>query len=99
MIIGNGDIASVLKDRKSRLYFASGVSNSHEKRESEFTREKNLLLKQDRKLHLVYFSTLAVFYGDNRYVKHKRYMEELIRQENGIYANLFKLQSGGFIAD
>jgi hypothetical protein len=81
MIIGNGDIASALTDRKDRLYFASGVSNSQEMRESQYTREKNLLLRQGRKAHIVYFSSLAVFYGDNRYVQHKRQMEDLIKQE------------------
>jgi len=81
MIIGSGDIASALKDHKNRLYFASGVSNSAETRESEYEREKRLLLKQKRNLHLVYFSTLAVFYGNNRYVRHKLDMEALIRQE------------------
>ena len=81
MIIGSGDIASVLPRRADRLFFASGVSNSLEKRESEFQREKNLLLKQNRKSHLVYFSTLAVFYGDNRYVKHKLEVEDLIRSQ------------------
>lgn len=80
-IVGHGDIASVLKDKKNRLFFASGVSNSREIRETEYSREKNLLLKQNRKAHLVYFSTLAVLYGNNRYVKHKREMEELIKQE------------------
>ena len=80
-IVGNGDMASVLTDRKDRLYFASGVSNSQEKREAQYTREKNLLLKQDRKMHIVYFSSLAVFYGNNRYVKHKQQMEKLIKQE------------------
>ncbi|MBI2009522.1 NAD(P)-dependent oxidoreductase [Candidatus Saccharibacteria bacterium] len=81
MIIGNGDIASVLPDNKKRLFFASGVSNSRETRESEYAREKKLLLKQNRKAHVVYFSTLAVLYGNNRYVQHKREMEELIKQE------------------
>ena len=81
MIIGHGDIASVLPHKRDRLFFASGVSNSRETRESEYRREKNLLLKQNRKAHIVYFSTLAVLYGDNRYVKHKREMEELIKQE------------------
>ncbi|HLG90828.1 MAG TPA: hypothetical protein VI336_01560 [Candidatus Saccharimonadales bacterium] len=81
MIVGHGDIASVLPKRKNRLFFASGVSNSRETRESEYAREKKLLLKQNRKSHLVYFSTLAVLYGDNRYVQHKREMEELIKQE------------------
>lgn len=81
VIIGSGDIASVLPNKKNRLFFASGVSNSLEKRESEYRRERNLLMKQDRKAHLVYFSTLAIFYGDNRYVKHKKDMEELIKVE------------------
>ena len=81
MIVGNGDIASALPSRRDRLFFASGVSNSREKRELEFRREKDLLLEQDRGAHLVYFSTLAVFYGDNRYVQHKKEMEELIKRE------------------
>src|SRR3990167_6074527 len=84
-IIGNGDIASVLPKRKDLLFFASGVSNSQEIRESEYRREKNLLLKQDRKAHIVYFSSLAVLYGNNRYVQHKREMEELIKIEFSKY--------------
>ena len=81
MIIGNGDIASALPDKKNRLFFASGVSNSQETRESEYRREKNLIFKQDRNSHIVYFSSLAVLYGKNRYVQHKREMEALIKQE------------------
>ncbi|OHA88491.1 MAG: hypothetical protein A2653_00970 [Candidatus Zambryskibacteria bacterium RIFCSPHIGHO2_01_FULL_43_25] len=81
MIIGNGDIASALPDKKNRLFFASGVSNSQETRESEYAREKTLLFKQDRNSHIVYFSSLAVLYGKNRYVQHKREMEALIKQE------------------
>lgn len=86
MIIGHGDIASVLPDKRNRLFFASGVSNSLEKRESQYRRERNLLLEQDRKSHLVYFSSLAVLYGKNRYVQHKREMEKLIKQEFSRYA-------------
>lgn len=81
MIIGHGDIASVLPNEKGRLFFASGVSNSQEKRESQYRREKNLLLEQDRKSHIVYFSSLAVLYGKTRYVEHKREMESLIKLE------------------
>lgn len=80
MIIGKGDIAKVLKDKKGFLYFASGVSNSGETRESEYKREKDLLLKQNKKLHVVYFSSLAVFCLQNRYVRHKIEMEELIKK-------------------
>ncbi len=79
MIIGHGDIASVLPDREDRLYFASGVSNSQEKRRSEYEREKKLLLCQDRYRHIVYFSSLSVFYSDTLYAQHKRRMEALVR--------------------
>ena len=81
MIIGNGDIASVLPKNDKKLFFASGVSNSQETRESEFQREKDLLLRQKREPHLIYFSSLAVLYGKNRYAKHKREMELLVKKE------------------
>ena len=80
MIIGKGDIASVLPDRKGFTFFASGVSNSQETRESEFTSEKNLLLQQPESTHLVYFSSLSIFYGKSRYVEHKKEMEDLVKQ-------------------
>jgi len=81
MIIGHGDIASVLKDREDLLFFASGVSNSQEIRESEYDRERDLLLAQPRSLRLVYFSSLRVFYPEtNRYTVHKKEMEQLIKE-------------------
>jgi len=80
MIIGKGDIASALKDRKDLLFFASGVSNSLEKRETEFNREKRLLLSQDRSKHIIYFGSLCVFYSKSRYARHKKEMEELVRK-------------------
>lgn len=80
MIVGDGDIASVLTDREDRLYFVSGVSNSQETRRSEYEREKKLLLSQDRYRHIVYVSTLAVFYTDTLYAQHKLRMERLIKQ-------------------
>ena len=85
MIIGHGDIASVLLDRDDRIYFASGVSNSREIRESEYEREVNLLLDQDKYKRLVYFSSLSIFYSDTRYTKHKRYMESLVRGNFGMW--------------
>jgi hypothetical protein len=47
-IVGNGDIASALKDlNKDRwIFFASGVSNSRETDEDEYAREMSLLLEQ-----------------------------------------------------
>lgn len=80
MIIGNGDVASAIVDKENRLYFASGVSNSGEARESEYQREIDLLMSQDRSRHIVYFGSLCIFYNDSRYTQHKKYMEELVRQ-------------------
>ncbi len=79
MIVGRGDIASVLTDRPDRIWFASGVSNSREARESEYHRELELLLKQDTSKHLVYFSSLSVFYSTGRYANHKWQMEALVK--------------------
>jgi len=90
MIIGNGDIASVLKDREDRLYFVSGVSNSAETRQSEYQREIDLLLKQDKTKHIVYVSSLCVFYLDSQYARHKRLMEDLIK-ENFKYYTIMRI--------
>ncbi len=80
MVIGSGDIASILQDKEGWIYFASGVSNSAETRQSEFEREINLLYRQPADQHIVYFSSLAVFSRTSPYFKHKRYMEELVKQ-------------------
>lgn len=85
MIIGNGDIAKVLVDRKDVIYFASGVSNSKEDRESEYEREMDLLATMPNDMHLVYISTLAIYYADSRYVQHKKAMEDLVRRCWGSY--------------
>lgn len=82
MIVGNGDIASALRevDRDDTVFFASGVSNSAETRESEFQRETDLLLKfQDDDRRLVYFSSLCVFYADTLYARHKKHMERMVK--------------------
>lgn len=80
MVIGHGDIASALIDREDRLFFAAGVSNSRETRETEYQREVRLFLSQDIHRHIVYFSSLCVFYTDTRYAQHKRIMEALVKR-------------------
>lgn len=80
MIAGNGDIAGVLKDRDDFIFFASGVSNSKETRDSEFVREINLLFEQNRRKHLVYFSSLSIFYSKTSYSQHKKSMEWLVKK-------------------
>src|SRR5665213_3242945 len=85
MIIGHGDIASVLPDREDLLFFASGVSNSGETRESEYDRELNLLMAQNKSSHIVYFSSLAILERDTRYTRHKRAMEAQVKFNFGHY--------------
>jgi UDP-2-acetamido-2,6-beta-L-arabino-hexul-4-ose reductase len=80
MVVGDGDIASVLPARDDLLFFASGVSDSSCVDEHRYDREARLLLSQDSRAHIVYFSSLAVFFADTRYTKHKRYMEVLVRE-------------------
>jgi len=83
MIIGAGDIASILVDRDGAIFFASGVSNSNEFRNEEFDREKNLLLKQDKTQCIFYFSSITIDYREkfekSRYLQHKLEMENLIK--------------------
>lgn len=87
MIIGRGLLAKALNvlDKPNYLFFASGVSNSNETNESEFKRERDLLLSTLKK-HLnkdlfLYFSTCSIYdtsVNQRLYVKHKMEMEKLI---------------------
>ncbi len=81
MIVGRGDIASVLNDRDGAIFFVSGVSNSNETRESEFMREIGLLDKQDKTKCIFYFSSITVddMGKNSQYLQHKRSMELLIK--------------------
>lgn len=83
MIVGKGDIASVLNDREGTIFFASGVSNSNEINDSEFMREMELLDKQDRTKCLFYFSSISVDdiqkVVGNKYLQHKLRMELLVK--------------------
>lgn len=73
-------MAGVLPDRDNLLFFASGVSNSAETRHYEYSREEDLLLQQDPDRHIIYFSSLAVFYSDTQYTRHKMFMEHLVKE-------------------
>jgi hypothetical protein len=81
MTIGNGDVASVLPDRDDYIWFASGVSNSQETRQSEFSKEKDLLFTfaDERDKRIVYFSSLSIFYKDSPYTRHKKKMEQYVK--------------------
>jgi hypothetical protein len=83
MIIGRGDIASILNDRDGVIFFASGVSNSSETRKSEFQRELNLLSNQDKTKCIFYFSSIAIDNKEklevSKYLQHKKQMEDYIK--------------------
>ncbi len=85
LIIGDGDIASVLKDREGALFFACGVSNSKNTDLREFKREKDLLLECPKSLCLFYFSTISIFYKESLYTNHKKRMELLIKSNFNNY--------------
>lgn len=79
MIIGKGDIATALNDREDVIFFASGVSNSKETSPDAFQRELRLLMNQPKDKHIVYFSSLCIYYAKTEYARHKRIMENTIR--------------------
>lgn len=83
MIIGKGDIASILVDRDGAIFFASGVSNSGEHRDTEFFREKELLSKQDKTKCIFYFSSITIDFKEkfnkSKYLQHKLEMENIIK--------------------
>jgi hypothetical protein len=83
MIVGRGDIASILNDREGAIFFASGVSNSLEKRESEYERERKLLSEQDKTKCIFYISSITIDNKEkfevSRYLQHKKEMEDYIK--------------------
>lgn len=87
MIVGKGLIASLFtdSDREDVVFFASGVSNSLETRESEFLREENLILDtiaENPGKIFIYFSTCSIYDSSKTgsdYVLHKLKMEQLIK--------------------
>lgn len=93
MIIGRGLIATSLEKLNTEgiVYFASGVSNSLETKNSEFERELSLLtesIHHHKDCRLVYFSTLSVndqSKKDSPYVLHKLKMEDFIRENSQDY--------------
>ncbi|QBA22837.1 NAD(P)-dependent oxidoreductase [Chryseobacterium indologenes] len=93
MIIGNGLIANSLKgiDSENYVFFASGVSNSLETRNTEFEREFILLkktLESNSEGKLIYFSTLSIkdqSKQNTQYVLHKLTMEEYIKTNSKNY--------------
>ncbi|WP_318418190.1 NAD-dependent epimerase/dehydratase family protein [Photobacterium leiognathi] len=97
-IIGNGLIARAFLNSdslKNTIIFASGVSNSKETLDSEFLREKKLLIetlkKCNERVTFVYFSTCSQYQKNKtQYIEHKIEMENIIKNNriNYIIARL-----------
>ncbi len=96
-IVGNGLIGRCFRNidfSKNCLILASGVSNSKEVRESEFSREIELVtheIESNPEATVVYFSTCSVCQGsDSAYIRHKLYMEFLVSSRASFF-HIFRL--------
>jgi hypothetical protein len=85
MILGHGDIATALHDREDVTFFASGVSDSNTTDPEPYQRELQLLMSQPKDKHLVYFSSLCIYYSKTEYARHKRIMENTVRNHFNSY--------------
>jgi hypothetical protein len=94
MIIGRGDIGSILNDRENAIFFASGVSNSLETRDSEYERERKLLNEQDKTKCIFYISSITIDNKEkfemSKYLQHKKSMEDYIK-DNFKYYNIIRI--------
>lgn len=81
MIIGSGNIASVLNDRSGVLFFAAGVSNSQCEDQREYYRDRLRIFEYHDTGHMfVYFSTISVFTRMSLYTSHKAECERIITE-------------------
>ena len=97
MIVGNGLLGSAFKnstiDFDDCLIFASGVSNSKNIYESDFKRERNLLVNHildHDNLKFIYFSSMLADISYKPYYEHKLKMERIIEKMSDNYI-IFRL--------
>lgn len=91
MIIGHGDLASVITDREGAIFFASGVSDSRCQDETKYQRERDLLkVFFNSNLSLFYFSSILAPLTCSWYYNHKTEMEQLVRNNFKNY-NIIRL--------
>jgi nucleoside-diphosphate-sugar epimerase len=91
VIIGSGDIASILNDRDDFIFFAAGVSNSRETDEERYSWEKHRLMTfiemaNALEKSLVYFGSFACYFSLSRYTVHKLEMEQMIKEACNNYS-------------
>ena len=89
-VIGSGLLANSFMKAKdiNSCILCSGVSDSHETRESEFLREKRLLLSSifdNKEKLIIYFSSVQVNESHTPYLKHKLNMEAVVKNNSKNY--------------
>lgn len=91
MIVGNGLIASYFKQHSnyetnnSHVIFASGISSSLNVTDENINRECKLvdkILKETKKIPIIYFSSSFVGFVETKYYQHKLNMERYIQDRN-----------------
>ncbi len=84
MVIGRGDIASVIQDREGFTFFATGVSNRYPIDAEQKLKEVDDIVKAwqaNPDKMFVYISTLSIYYSDSEYTKHKITMENFVKMQ------------------
>ena len=94
MIIGHGDLAQALQVIEEKFpekfssclgsrvaFIASGLSNSQNVTYADLVRERETIFKygHSNRNHIVYFSSLCVYYSDSPYSKYKQELERYIQ--------------------
>jgi hypothetical protein len=87
MILGRGNIASIIEDRKGFIFFACGESNrnelTHNRKITEINKLLNIYFSNHPDRMFVYFSGLNIYYQDkikrNDYTEHKLHVEDCIK--------------------
>ena len=91
MIVGNGMISSYFRrysnfeTNNSHIIFASGISSSLNVSDENINRECKLIddiLKENKKIPIIYFSSSFVGFVDTKYYQHKLNMERYIQDRN-----------------
>lgn len=80
MVIGRGDIASVLKDKEGYTFFAAGFANREPITSELKQKEVNRILDINMNGQMfVYFSSLSIYYARNQYTGHKLRVESIMK--------------------
>lgn len=80
MIIGRGDLAKAIKDRKGFIFYCNGVSNRKTLTSYDMGVEVMEVINLPEDSMLVYISTLSIYYSNSEYTQHKQRMETIIQK-------------------